>query len=76
MWEILKEVNRMLDAAEEMLGEKFRSRYCTKIGPIDGDSVEVIIFDRGNGFDVASITFNLSSEPSQIAEQFRKVLAL
>jgi hypothetical protein len=76
MWEILKKVNRMLDEAEEMLGEKFRSRYGTKIGPIDGDSAEVIIFDRGNGFDVASITFNLNSEPSQIAEQFRKVLTL
>ena len=76
MWEILKKVNGMLDEAEEILGEKFRSRYGTKIGPIDANSVAVIIFDRGNGFDVASVTFNLSSEPSEIAEQFRKVLAL
>ena len=76
MWETLKKVNGMLNEVEEMLGEKFRSRYGTKIGPIDGDSVEVIIFDRGNGFDVASVTFNLSSEVSQIAERFRKVLAL
>jgi hypothetical protein len=76
MWETLKKVNHILDEAESLLGEEFLSRYLTKFGPIDQDSVTVIITDRGNGFWIASVTFSLNDEPSQIADQFRRVLQL
>jgi len=76
MWEILKKINRVLNEAESLLGEEFVSRYVSKIGPIDGDSVTVIIADRGNWFEIATVTFNLDTEPSQIADEFRRVLRL
>jgi hypothetical protein len=72
----LKKVNHILNEAESLLGEEFVSRYVSKIGPIDGDSVTVIIADRGNWFEIASVTFSLNTEPSQIADQFRQVLRL
>jgi len=76
MWETLKKINRILNEAESLLGEKFISRYVSKIGQIDGNSVTVIIADRGNWFDVATVTFDLNTEPSQVAEELRRVLKL
>jgi len=76
MWETLKKVNHILNEAESLLGEEFVSRYVSKIGPIEEDSVTVIIADRGNWFEVASVTFSLNTEPSQIADLFRQVLRL
>jgi hypothetical protein len=76
MWETLKKINRILNEAESLLGEKFISRYVSKIGQIDENSVTVIIADRGNWFDVATVTFNLNTEPSQVAEELRRVLKL
>jgi hypothetical protein len=76
MWETLKKINRILNEAESLLGEKFISRYVSKIGQIDGNFVTVIIADRGNWFDVATVTFNLNTEPSQVAEELRRVIKL
>jgi hypothetical protein len=71
-WELSKRINRFLDRVEEILGESFIERFSFKIAGSDGETASVILANRGNWFDLATITFSLSDDPAQVADRVRE----
>jgi len=73
-WELSKRINRVLDEVEQILGESFTERYAFKIAGSDGETASVVLANRGNWFDLATITFSLSDAPAQVAEKVRELV--
>jgi hypothetical protein len=71
-WELSKRINRFLDEVEQLLGDAFTEKYAFKIAGSDGEIASVILANRGNWFDLATITFSLSDDPAQVAEKVRQ----
>jgi hypothetical protein len=73
-WELSKRINRFLDEVERILGEKFIEKYAFKIVDSNGENTSVILANRGNWFDLETITFSLSDDPAQVAAKIRELV--
>jgi hypothetical protein len=73
-WELAKQINRFLDEVEKMLGESFSERYTFKISESNGETASVIVADRGNWWDLGTLTFSLSDDPAQVAAKVRELV--
>ena len=75
-WRSFRKVNELLNAAERLAGDEFQRQFFTAIKSVNHDEATIVIKDRGNGFDVSSVSFRFDLQPDEIARMLTDVVRI